>query len=121
MRQSWAPHGMEGYYLGPAMRHYRCFTTYITSTRAICISDSVIFLHTSKQPTLSPWNILLDSEEIIVTAHHNNTPQKYVLSQLQALQQLPSLFQCAALPPKGVMQNTDQFERVRQHNPRTPI
>ena len=31
-RQSWAPHGSPGFYLGPAMKHYRCFHVWSTST-----------------------------------------------------------------------------------------
>jgi hypothetical protein len=31
-RASWAPHGTPGYYIGPAMQHYRCFRVWIPST-----------------------------------------------------------------------------------------
>jgi hypothetical protein len=31
-RQTWAPHGQHGYYLGPAMHHYRCQNVYISAT-----------------------------------------------------------------------------------------
>ena len=27
-RSSWAPHATEGWYIGPAMEHYRCYTIY---------------------------------------------------------------------------------------------
>jgi hypothetical protein len=29
-RQTWAPHGQDGWYIGPALEHYRCYTIYIT-------------------------------------------------------------------------------------------
>ena len=32
-RASWAAHGIEGFYVGPALDHYRCYTVYIPSTR----------------------------------------------------------------------------------------
>jgi hypothetical protein len=35
-RPSWAPHGQRGFYLGPALDHYRCSTIYITHTGATC-------------------------------------------------------------------------------------
>jgi hypothetical protein len=32
-RRAWAPHGQDGWYIGPALEHYRCYTVYITKTR----------------------------------------------------------------------------------------
>jgi hypothetical protein len=32
-RRTWAPHGQGGWYIGPALEHYRCYTVYITKTR----------------------------------------------------------------------------------------
>jgi hypothetical protein len=29
-RETWAPHALHGYYIGPAMGHYRCFTSLST-------------------------------------------------------------------------------------------
>ena len=40
---SWAPHGENGWYVGPAMEHYRCHKAYIPKTRAERISDTVQF------------------------------------------------------------------------------
>jgi hypothetical protein len=28
-RRTWAPHGQDGWYIGPALEHYRCYTFYI--------------------------------------------------------------------------------------------
>jgi hypothetical protein len=33
-RITWAPHGQDGWYIGPALEHYRCYTMYITKTRS---------------------------------------------------------------------------------------
>ena len=33
-RTAWAPHAVDGWYLGPAMRHYRCGLYFITETQA---------------------------------------------------------------------------------------
>ena len=30
---TWAPHGVYGWYVGPAQDHYRCYTVYIPSTK----------------------------------------------------------------------------------------
>jgi hypothetical protein len=33
-RRTWAPHVQDGWYIGPALEHYRCYTVYITKTRS---------------------------------------------------------------------------------------
>jgi hypothetical protein len=42
-RSTWAPHGQDGWYLGPALDHYRCYTVYITKTRGNRIVETVDF------------------------------------------------------------------------------
>jgi hypothetical protein len=42
-RSTWAPHGQDGWYLGPALEHYRCYTVYITKTRGHRIVETVDF------------------------------------------------------------------------------
>jgi hypothetical protein len=42
-RSTWAPHGLDGWYLGPALEHYRCFTVHITKTRGDRIVETVDF------------------------------------------------------------------------------
>jgi hypothetical protein len=32
-RRTWAPHGQDGWYIGPALEHYRCYTIYVNKTR----------------------------------------------------------------------------------------
>ena len=39
-RTSWAPHAVDGWYIGPAMDHYRCGLFYIESTRGIRIANA---------------------------------------------------------------------------------
>ena len=33
IRKSWETHGVDGWYLGLTMKHYRCHDVYITKTR----------------------------------------------------------------------------------------
>jgi hypothetical protein len=42
-RLTWAPHGQHGYYLGPAMHHYRCQNVYISATASERIVDTLEF------------------------------------------------------------------------------
>jgi hypothetical protein len=41
-RTSWDPHGVDGYYLGPALDHYRCYQVHITK-KGTRIIDTVDF------------------------------------------------------------------------------
>jgi hypothetical protein len=42
-RRTWAPHGQDGWYIGPALEHYRCYTVYVTKTRGDRIVETVEF------------------------------------------------------------------------------
>jgi hypothetical protein len=32
-RRTWAPHGQDGWYIGPALEHYRCYAVSITKNK----------------------------------------------------------------------------------------
>jgi hypothetical protein len=40
-RASWARHGVRGFYLGPALSHYRSHICFVPKTGTTCISDSL--------------------------------------------------------------------------------
>jgi hypothetical protein len=40
-RRTWAPHGQDGWYIGPALEHDRCYTVYITKTRGERVVETV--------------------------------------------------------------------------------
>ena len=42
-RQTWALHGMDGWYLGPALHHYQCYRIWVPCTHAECIVDTISF------------------------------------------------------------------------------
>jgi hypothetical protein len=42
-RRTWAPHGQDGWYIGPALEHYRCYTVCINKTRGECVVETVDF------------------------------------------------------------------------------
>jgi hypothetical protein len=50
-RKMAAPHGQDGWYIGPALEHYRCYKVYITKTRSSRIVETVDFFpHQFKIP-----------------------------------------------------------------------
>ena len=58
-RGTWAPHGLDGWYVGPAMDHYRCYQVYVPTTRALRIVDTIEYFpiryisRTPRPPTFS--------------------------------------------------------------------
>jgi hypothetical protein len=42
-RITWAPHGQDGWYIGPALDHYQCYTVYINKTRGERVVETVDF------------------------------------------------------------------------------
>ena len=40
IRVSWAPHGTDAYYVGPALKHYWCLHFYMPGTRRYCVLDT---------------------------------------------------------------------------------
>jgi hypothetical protein len=61
-RRPWAPHGQDGWYIGPALEHYRCYTEYITKTRGERVEETVDFFpETFKLPFPSPQDLATKS------------------------------------------------------------
>jgi hypothetical protein len=46
-RGTWAPHAIEGWYLGPAQRHYRCYRVLAWATNSERIADTLAWLPTT--------------------------------------------------------------------------
>jgi hypothetical protein len=46
LRGTWSPHAVDGWYLGPAMLHYRCYWVWILETTSERIADTVVWFPT---------------------------------------------------------------------------
>ena len=71
-RKTWAEHGSRGFYIGPALHHYRNYECYMPVTRDTRISNTVDFFPVScANPTLSADNtialILEDLLQVLTT------------------------------------------------------
>jgi hypothetical protein len=102
-RKTWAAHGVDGWYIGYAPEHYRCYTVYVTKTNATRIGTTVEFLPTQvAMPKTSSADTALRAALDLIDALRNPTPAAPIapigLQQLQALHQLADIFR-AALPP----------------------
>ena len=97
MRETWAPHGTEGWYIGPALNHYRCYRVYANETRSERIADTLAWFPTEvKMPTASSTDAAITAANDLVTALQNPHPAS-ALSPLAdnehaALQQLAEIF-----------------------------
>ena len=57
-RGSWAPHGVDGFYLGPALQHYRCWRVYCTLTDSVRVTDTIAWFPAPlKMPGSSPFEL----------------------------------------------------------------
>jgi hypothetical protein len=71
-RITWAPHGQNGYSLGPAMHHYRYQNVYISATASERIVDTLeLFPHNYQMPQLSSTDRLLMATKDMTDAFQN--------------------------------------------------
>lgn len=56
VRQSWAPHGVDGCYLSPTQEHYRYYTVYISNMANTRIADKVAFFPANIPMPKTPSN-----------------------------------------------------------------
>ena len=112
-RASWAPHGVRGFYLGPAMDHYRCWRTWTIATRRERISDTLAWF---PEHFVMPGASTIDhvsaliadlgatlknmATSDIVLPNHRDAFQQHTLAATTALDALTGLFHC---PPIAVV------------------
>jgi hypothetical protein len=99
-RITWAPHGQYGWYIGPALEHYRCYTVYINKTRGERLVETVyFFLENFKLPFPSTQE--LDTKAATELTHALLRPQpagpfcKFSDEQTLALKRLADIFEGA--------------------------
>jgi hypothetical protein len=84
-KRSWASRGIDGWYLGPSMDHYRCDFYYIPETRGYQISGSTkLFPQHCQLPDMTPhrhFHALID-KLIADTVHASMTPKRQCILQL---------------------------------------
>ncbi len=92
-QRSWDYRGNEGFYVGPALDHYRCFTIIKTSTAAVIVSDTVVFQHlTLSVPTLTTTDRIIHCLRALTVAIRADRTQDDCHAQLLAVESLQSIF-----------------------------
>jgi hypothetical protein len=75
-RTSWSPHGLDGWYTGPALESYRCYEIWIWETRAIRICDTVKWFPSKvNMPKSSTEDLILTSLQDIAAALQKPAPR----------------------------------------------
>ena len=110
-RASWDPHGLDAWYIGPALEHYRCINAYIPKTHAERICDTVEFFpHNIPLPTTSDAHYLKAAAEDILAILNNPKPSLSYLHRddtfNDAIKQTASLLHRALQPPPKVQPDT---------------
>jgi hypothetical protein len=111
---TWAPHGQDGWYIGPALEHYRCYTVYITKTRSSRVVETVNFFpHKFKLPFPSSSELATQAAADLTHALLNPQPAGPFCQvgdeQAIALRRLANIFG-AAKPKNGKEKLTPQYE-----------
>jgi hypothetical protein len=133
IRRTWAPHGQDGWYIGPALEHYRCYTVYINKTRGERIVETVDFFpETFKLPFPSTQDLATKAATELTHALLHPQPAdpfcKVGDEQTLALKRLADIFEGATrqksrvvIPPAETVgnnapprvQNTATQQRVQ--------
>jgi hypothetical protein len=109
-RQSWAPHALSGYYIGPAMNHYRNHRVWITNSQAERIADKVEWLphNNIKMPIPSRESLILsaanDLTQAIKSQDQNPLLPPVTTNTRIILQQLQSIFNTKFKPSQSSSQ-----------------
>jgi hypothetical protein len=101
-QRTWEIHGQHGYYLAPAMHHYRCQNVYISATASKRIADTLDFFpHNSPMPQLSStYGLIMAAKDTTNTLKHFHpeVPFSHVGDEtITALTQLAEIFKNQSL------------------------
>jgi hypothetical protein len=74
-RTTWSPHGVDGWYTGPALESYRCYTVWLWDTRAMRICDTLTWFPTkTTMPLASSKDLILAGMHDILHALQHPSP-----------------------------------------------
>ncbi len=91
--KSWDYRAKQGFYVGPALDHYRCYKLVKSETKQKVISNTVEFRHTYLHiPAVLVDNKIINRLQVMVGALQN-TPPLTSNNQLDAIETLHTLFE----------------------------
>ena len=96
-RATWAPHADDGWYIGPAPEHYRCYRVYMIETKAERITDTLSW-HPTKTvlPQATSTEIIAAHLQDVQHALLNQNPPNSICNlddtQIEILKKMTSTF-----------------------------
>ena len=110
-RKSWDTHGLEGWYIGPALEHYRCVTAYIPETFSERVCDTVEFFpHSIPLPATSDADYLKQAAADILAILAKPKPTLPYIQRnddlTNAITKTAQLLQRAVEQPKALQQQS---------------
>ena len=117
-RQSWAPRGIDGWYVGPAKMHYRCYRFYIPATGGYRTSSKVTFYPKHCNiPIETPMDTAVRAAKELSLCIQclTNTKPSILSRHHKALKELSDIFQ-SAVEEQNSDNNNKQEKRV-ENNP----
>jgi hypothetical protein len=102
-RRTWDPHGVDGWYLGPATKHYRYYRVFINKTRLERITDTVEFFPQEiEMPYPTPTEIAVEATKTLIRTLQNPVPSTPFAHQpfdrTTAIRTITDIFQPYATP-----------------------
>ena len=117
-RGSWDNKGQIGYYIGPAMKSYRCWRFYIPRTRAVWETDTAAFHPKYRIPRVTIAATINDSLDSIKTAleesrapHTNLSESPSAVAAINRLQAMFKMETESAAAPRVIKSNQSQVQQ----------
>ena len=89
-RSTWGKHGVPGFYVGPALQHYRCYTVWALHTGSVRQTDTLAWHpHGYSWEKYTPLDMVTSTAEVLATAlHHLANSEHAVAAHQQPLQHI---------------------------------
>ena len=103
-RTSWAPHGIDAYYVGPSLEHYRCYKFFIPKTNTTRDATTVDWFPTAiKYPQITTETYLKQTAEDLLhilsqSTHKPTTTLTFGSPIMNAYIQIATILQRAIAP-----------------------
>jgi hypothetical protein len=121
-RRTWAPHGEDAWYVGPAPDHYRCYRVWMVATNRTRVVDTVEFPPQHVEiPHLSSQEMVIQAARQLTFALRNPAPaapfSRLGHQQHEALAKLANIFKEIAAPELSDAITTTTAKSVQQPIP----
>ena len=113
-RGTWADHGVAGFYIGPAMHHFRNYYCYIPSTRGERVSNTVEFFpaHVEMPNTSSEERLTQVTQDLIDVLQHPHPKTPFLDQGGKTSDVIKMLQQIFQPPQRDDTSNTASSPRV---------